>query len=638
MQNIPVSFTYQGIRAEGLSDGFARLSTAEVPFEHGIDTIETYRHAASGTEWAVTTRRYTAYGATRYKVDITATRDTEVFDDLAYTLTVPGEGGRILGNLGDEGGGFAELDVALTETAGFCQQSTDGRPTHGAFPYYRIETDAEKLFCVLSWQGTWFADFRQSADGVTVHAGQLDVHTRLLAGERFRLPDLLLLPYGEDPVNEWRRFFRACIMPRHRGAYPKPMLGISNGACAGLDRALVSAVKKAFDDRGIDYDFWWFDAGWGSDGTGPHNKCGWWFHGLNLEMNEQAFPDGIRFLGEELAAEGRDFLLWFEPELVRTVPEELELFFDAHPDFEREWLLGTIQREWCGIILTARLFDLGNPACLAWVEGKVFSVMDRAGATIYRQDFNIPPAEIWAAADAPDRRGMTQNRYCCGYLQFLRDIAARYPGIILDSCASGGGRLDLETMELMLPLHYSDHQDIGPGDAHGHIFMQQILYRWFPYTKNNISTLALASLYGRRSVLNPCLVSAMSLPELSDDALSRTEALLAEWRRINRAFEGDYFELEPATRDDEHIKGYGFYDAAHSIGFTLTFFPPACTAETYAVRPQKLDPAATYRVEDHDSGAVTTRTGASLMTEGVTVTGGQGVSSLLTFTPVTEHA
>ncbi len=35
--------------------------------------------------------------------------------------------------------------------------------------------------------------------------------------------------------------------------------------------------------------------------------------------------------------------------------------------------------------------------------------MDRAGATIYRQDFNISPAGVWVGADADDRRGMTEN-------------------------------------------------------------------------------------------------------------------------------------------------------------------------------------------------------------------------------------
>lgn len=149
-------------------------------------------------------------------------------------------------------------------------------------------------------------------------------------------------------------------------------------------------VKETYDAHGIDYDFWWFDAGWGTDGTGPHSKSGWWYHGVNFEMNFEAFPDGLEWLGKALKREGRDFMLWFEPEVVRTPPEHLEEFFKAHPQFKREWFLGTFQKEWCGIILTAQLMDLGNAECLKWLEERIFEVMDRAEANIFRIDFNIP--------------------------------------------------------------------------------------------------------------------------------------------------------------------------------------------------------------------------------------------------------
>ena len=327
---------------------------------------------------------------------------------------------------------------------------------------WQAEIYAPEKTGIFSDIRAWFSQFEQAADGVNISMGQKNICAYLEKGEGFRLPLMLIQEYSSDPVNAWRRFYIDCNMPLVKGERVKPLLAAFNGVCAGLNNDIVRRVKETYDAHGIDYDFWWFDAGWGTDGTGPHNKSGWWYHGVNFEMNFEAFPDGLEWLGKALKREGRDFMLWFEPEVVRTPPEQLEEFFKAHPQFKREWFLGTFQKEWCGIILTAQLIDLGNAECRKWLEERIFEVMDRAEANIFRIDFNIPPAQIWAEHDRPDRRGITENHYCTGYLQLLKDIQSRYPGILMDSCASGGGRNDLETLRLMLPLHYSDHQDMFP--------------------------------------------------------------------------------------------------------------------------------------------------------------------------------
>lgn len=75
-----------------------------------------------------------------------------MFSQLGYRFTADGANGRVLGNLGDEGGAYAEFEARLTEKP-LRQETTDGRSTHGYFPYYRLETDEEKLTVVLSWQG-----------------------------------------------------------------------------------------------------------------------------------------------------------------------------------------------------------------------------------------------------------------------------------------------------------------------------------------------------------------------------------------------------------------------------------------------------------------------------------------------------
>ena len=84
------------------------------------------------------------------------------------------------------------------------------------------------------------------------------------------------------------------------------------------------------------------------------------------------------------------------------------------------------------------------------------SLLTREGIDFYRQDFNMDPLPNWRANDAEDRQGITEIRHCEGYLAFWDELVKRHPDLMIDSCASGGHRNDLETMRRSLPLLRSD--------------------------------------------------------------------------------------------------------------------------------------------------------------------------------------
>lgn len=613
---LPIVFSYDGQEYSGFNRDFERLSSTSEQINRGECHTTLYRHIPSGTLWTVTIRHYPKYNALEWQAEIYAPEKTGIFSDIRYQLNVPGTHGRLLGNYGDEGGGYKEFDFSLDNERVY-QEAETGRPTHYVFPYYRLETDQNKITTVLSWQGAWFSQFEQAADEVNISMGQKNICAYLEKGEGFRLPLMLIQEYHSDPANAWRRFYIDCNMPLVKGERVKPLLAAFNGVCAGLNNDIVRRVKETYDAHGIDYDFWWFDAGWGTDGTGPHSKSGWWYHGVNFEMNFEAFPDGLEWLGKALKREGRDFMLWFEPEVVRTPPEHLEEFFKAHPQFKREWFLGTFQKEWCGIILTAQLMDLGNAECLKWLEERIFEVMDRAEANIFRIDFNIPPAQIWAEHDRPDRKGITENHYCAGYLQLLKDIQSRYPGILMDSCASGGGRNDLETLRLMLPLHYTDYQDIAPEDTNSFIYMQQVLYRWFPYFKGWINAFCVSDKYAARAAYNPSVALAIRPEEMDDLDFDKLKEDINEWYGINKAYMGNYYELEKASNNNTDIKAFMFFNKEENLGFVMVFCPENCTQTAYRAVLQGLEAQKIYSLEDIDTHNVLKMQGDLLCSQGI---------------------
>jgi hypothetical protein len=56
-----------------------------------------------------------------------------------------------------------------------------------------------------------------------------------------------------------------------------------------------------------------------------------------------------------------------------------------------------------------------------------------------------------------DRQGMTDNLHVQGYLAYWDALRRRRPNLVIDSCASGGRRNDLETMRRAVPLHPTDY-------------------------------------------------------------------------------------------------------------------------------------------------------------------------------------
>ena len=634
---LPISFSYNGKAQDGKEGGFVLQACAEETQDGKIVKTYSYIHLESKTIFNALVTVYPKYRAIEWKLTLQATEDTKIISNLRYDVVVAGKNGVLLGNRGDKDAEnaeyvseFSEYEIDLTASDAFFD-SKDGRPTHENFPYFRLETDECKTFAVMSWQGTWYAGFQQKESGVAISCGQTGVNTRFYKGESFVMPLFLLMEYESDPVNTWRKFFIEHNMAQVDGGVVKPWFAGWNGQCDNLTSEVVRRAKQRFDENGIDIDFWWFDAGIGTDGTGPHNPRQQWWHGCNFEINYQDFPDGLDGFGKELTAAGKKLLMWFEPEVVRTPPAEMDGFYAYHPDFKKEWFVGLYQYEWAGQILSAHLLNLGNPECLAWLENRIFSVMDETHARIYRQDFNIPPASVFQKADAEDRKGMSENVYCVGYLKLLADIQARYPGILMDSCASGGGRLDLETMRLMFPLHYSDYQDVHPGEPETRLYMTQIISRWFPYYKNCIASSSFGSSYARRSAFGPLLMSGFSTAEQPTADYATVKSLVDEWRVINRAFLGDYYELEHPTRNKTDVKAYMLFDKAQEFGFALVAIPGEYASQEYVVQPKGLTPEVNYTVYDFETKESFTASGAALL-KGFAIKVASSTAHLFTFT------
>jgi alpha-galactosidase len=558
-----------------------------------------------------------------------------VQDLLALDASFKGPSGAVYHGNGD----FYSNDGYLWETTPVAGRGpleispVGGRPCDGAFPYFRLLFEGGGLTMAVGWPGQWRARFSDDNGAISVRAGQDRTNMRLLPGETVRTPSVTLMGWvGEQAhaVNLWRRWYREHVMPRPGGKLLTPLLSVS-GTDEGVEFTAATEAnqleyQRRFSAEGLDYDVWWIDAGWypcrDEKGDADWTITGTW------RPDPDRFPDGLAPVGESAANHGAKLLLWFEPERVFS---GTELARD-HPD----WVLPKptahsyeVQRRHHAL---SGLLDLSNPVCRAWLTDLVSGLISSYRIEIYRQDFNFPPLEYWRAHDEQDRQGLTENLYVQGYLAFWDELLERHPSLLIDSCASGGRRNDLETMRRSVPLHYTDY---GYGQHPTKLDFHRTMFEWLPYFKETSLSSDIAEAmqegmdakegdsFSYHCALAPMLAPAVDIKR-SDNDFSTLHKMVEVWRSVaDLLLDGDYYPMTPPGRTGKEWVIWQFNEpdgpdgGVSSRGFVQAIRLAGADEEQAQVRLGALRPEAVYVLHEVETGEDLELSGASLLEDGL---------------------
>ena len=452
-----------------------------------------------------------------------------------------------------------------------------GRPTSVGFPYFNLEWPGEGLIVVIGWPGQWAAQFtRDAGDGLRVRGGQELTRFKLHPGEEVRSPLIALQFWQGDRVraqNLWRRWMLAHNLPRTRdGKLPPPILSSCSGGFFPGIRTSEEGERQfitAFAQAGVKLDYWWMDAGWYA------------VRGLAADGHLDARPDplsraGFRPVSELAHAKGMGLIVWFEPE--RVTPGTF--LYTNNP----AWLLGRDGEQ--------KLLNLGNPEARRWLTDHVDAMLTREGIDFYRQDFNIDPLAYWRANDAPDRQGITEMRHVEGYLAYWDELRRRHPGLLIDSCASGGRRNDLETLRRAVPLLRSDYQafDGNPAFAPGNQGHTYGLSSWIPYYGQGVYFTDRDFVYSVRSYLSPAFGHLRRCPQagrgLGADTAARGAVAAGRGLHAGRLLSADLLPVERGA-----VAGVAIRPArAAARAWCRSSAAPAATTNPPGFKLRNLDP------------------------------------------------
>jgi len=485
-----------------------------------------------------------------------------------------------------------------------------GRPSNTDWPYFNLAWGDEGVIVAVGWPGQWSGEFtRDKSRGLRLHAGQELTHFKLLPGEEVRSPLIVVQFWKGDWIraqNIWRRWMMAHSMPKPGGRLPQSHLFASSSRQYDEMIKANETNQIMFVDRyaeeGIRLDYWWMDAGWYEHHGGGWPRVGTWL------VDSNRFPRGLRAVSDHAHRRGLKVLVWFEPERV-TAGTWLA---KNHP----EWILGGAK---------GGLLNLGHDDARRWLTEHVDRTLTEQGIDLYRQDFNMDPLGHWRGNDTPDRQGISEIKHVTGYLAYWDELLRRHPHMLIDSCASGGRRNDIETMRRAVPLWRSDYAY----EAIGHQCMTYGLSLWLPFHGTGTVFARNATYYGSGKTpvepygfwsnagqLSLGLGIDMRVKDLDYTSMRR---LLEQWREVSPNYYGDFYPLTPWTRDDQAWMAWQFDRPESGEGVVQVFRRHESFYESARLRFRGLDANAHYSLKNIESIAAKELSGRELMTSGLGV-------------------
>ena len=476
-----------------------------------------------------------------------------------------------------------------------------GRSSNRDFPFFKVETGDGSLIVAVGWSGQWRASL-DCPDGETlrIRAGMERTAFHLEPGETVRSPRILLLHWTGDTLESnarFRRLIHEHYAARRRTASgsmetPLPILfsntcftrggGWLNECNASNQISLINAYAP-LGLQAVITDAGWFEGGWPS-GAG------------NWTPRKDAYPQGMAPVAAAALERGMVYGLWFEPERVVA-----GTWIDRN---RPAWVLSA-GKENPGTCL----LDMGNPEAREYFFGVVRSFMALPGFRVYRQDFNMDPLPYWRAsdADAPGREGIREIRYIEGLYAFWDRIAAEWPDSIREECASGGRRIDLETIQRMHIHQESDYWFDDDVD-------QAQIWGLSQYLPNSLFTTPISRLddYTFHSTLATSLCIGWIADDPGFDA-KRARKLLDRYREVRHLLVGSWYPLLPYSRDRKDWMASQYHRPDLGEGMILALRRGESPYRSVEVKLHGLEADASYEISLDSSGEKMVARGVDLL-------------------------
>jgi alpha-galactosidase len=547
---------------------------------------------------------------------------------------VPAGEGYRLSYLTGRWAGETQLHREPVEPGKKVLESRRGNTSHQANPWFALdyqgaadEEHGRVWFGAIGWSGNWKLVVEETpAQQVRVTGGfnDFDFGYLLKPGETLETPTF----YGgftDQGFGESSRimhaFERQEILPDRAAPHPRPVL-YNSWEATTFD--VNEAGQKQLADKAakIGVELFVMDDGWFGQRNDDHAGLGDW------TVNPQKFPNGLKGLIDYVNGLGMKFGLWVEPEMVNPNSD----LYRAHPDWAMHFNDRPRSEARNQLILNMARDD---------VRDHIFTVLDKLVSENHieflKWDMNRHFGEPGWPEVAVAEQKQIWVKYVDNVYNIIDRLRAKHPGLEIESCSGGGGRLDLGILKRVDEVWTSDNTEafdrLRIQEGFTNAYAPKVMMAWVTDVPN---------LNGRSTPLKYRFLVAMqgslgigsNLNHWTDADFALASRMVGIDKEIRATVQqGNLYRLFSPREGEFTANQYVSQDGKQAVLFAFLhsqqYLRPAPV-----VYLRGLDERAVYRIKPIDdklTGGLETASGSYLMNHGIELRlGGDFDSTMLT--------
>ncbi len=245
----------------------------------------------------------------------------------------------------------------------------------------------------------------------------------------------------DDAVNEMHSHIRKSVFTLPEAQSDVHLINCGMGA----EHSMNIEDSKAFIDQFalMGGEIFTIDAGWECP---PDKQVEWGdYNGRNLPDPDR-YPNGIKELRDYAHSKGLKFGLWVD---IESVGKKCDINSE-HP----EWRSINVYGE-----TTEKFLDMSNPEVSKWAEDELSRIIQEYELDLLRVDHNVDFTEYFGIRDTgygiPECICIKHNE---AVYKMYENLKKKFPNVIFENCAGGGGRTDLGMMKSFNHTWVSDWQ------------------------------------------------------------------------------------------------------------------------------------------------------------------------------------
>lgn len=453
----------------------------------------------------------------------------------------------------------------------------------------------------------WSGNFEFWCDSLTeamhnIHVGELVTpgEISLMPGEKYSTPEIVIA-YSSSGINTVSHQFHD-LLREHRSAEVERPVIVNTWEAVYFNHDLTTLQNLATQAAEVGIERFVLDDGWFHNRRNDTAGLGdWW-------VDTTVWPDGLGPLVQHVRSVGMEFGLWFEPEMVNPDSN----LFRAHPDWA---LQGTTTNPVLG--RNQLVLDMSRDDVRDYLFSHISELLSTYEISYIKWDHNRPLV------------GGISHAHNLGVYELFNRLTTAFPTVQFESCASGGGRIDMGIAQFVDRFWTSDSID-----ALDRLQIQKGVSKLIPIEMmgSHIGS-PTCHTTGRKHALSFRAATAMfgwlgvewNLLSMSEREKKNLAAAISTYKHFRPLLHSGQYIRNDHTDSTMHIHGVIARDASEAL-FSVSRIANSSSHRTAPLLVSGLSSQITYQVQRVEMGTARWALHRQLpnwVTEGLQATGEQ---------------